>query len=104
MNIDWQITGCNVQPHPTLGLIVILVHYQVSMVSESGTPISLGGVESLPAPDPESFTPFEALQPEILIDWMWQNRGDAWKKNKEAELMALAQEKPMTFVPLPSRN
>lgn len=69
--VTWQVTGLTVLSSvEELSNVVIRVGWQATAISPKGTTAETGTITEVPAPDAESFTPYDKLTPEEVIGWV----------------------------------
>jgi hypothetical protein len=85
--MNWNISqlDCKVS-ESDLSDVCIVAHWQCSDTVD-GYSASVYATCSLPSPDPESFTPYDQLTQNEVLEWIWANGVD-----KDATEAAVAQQ------------
>jgi hypothetical protein len=85
--MNWNISrlDCKVS-EGDLSDVCIVAHWQCSDTVD-GYSASVYATCSLPSPDPESFTPYDQLTQNEVLEWIWANGVD-----KDATEAAVAQQ------------
>lgn len=70
-NYNWTISAldCEVSKDG-LSNVVETIHWRLSATNEDGVSSEIYGAESVPAPNPESFTEFDGLNKETIVSWL----------------------------------
>ena len=71
MNYNWTISAldCEVSKDG-LSNVVETIHWRLSATDEDGVSSEIYGAQSVPAPNPESFTEFDGLNKETIVSWL----------------------------------
>ena len=99
---NWQISALNCYPQQdNLTDVVFTVHWRCTGTAGEYT-ASVYSTCSLPAPDPENFTPYENLTLNQVLGWIWANGvdKDATEAAVQTQIDNLA-DPPVTNPPLP---
>lgn len=91
--ITWKVDSIDVKPEDgELTDVVYTVCWRV-YAEELDTSVSNYGVTTIPAPEEESFIPFEELDEEIVVEWVHSVMGEETVESiedaVEAELIAI---------------
>ena len=70
-NYNWTISAldCEVSKDG-LSNVVETIHWRLSVTNEDGVSAEIYGAQSVPAPNPESFTEFDSLNKETIVSWL----------------------------------
>ena len=70
-NYNWTISAldCEVSKDG-LSNVVETIHWRLSATNEDGVSSEIYGAQSVPAPNPESFTEFDGLNKETIVSWL----------------------------------
>ncbi len=97
--MDWQVSSleCRVQ-EGDLSDVVITAHWRVS-ATEDGYSASVYSTCSLPAPDPQNFTPYADLTKEEVLNWIWANGVDKAGTEAAVQQQIELQKNPVVVSP-----
>ena len=70
-NYNWTISAldCEVSKDG-LSNVVETIHWRLSVTDEDGVSAEIYGTQSVPTPNPESFTEFDSLSKETIVSWL----------------------------------
>ena len=70
-NYNWTISAldCEVSKDG-LSNVVETIHWRLSVTNEDGVSAETYGAQSVPTPNPESFTEFDSLNKETIVSWL----------------------------------
>lgn len=102
--MNWSIVALDV--HTKVGemdSVVYQVHWSAQMVDGEHS-ASIIGADSLTDPDPDSFTPFEDLDKDTVLEWLHAKMGEERLQQMEESLLSQIEDKkhPKSYTVRPS--
>lgn len=94
MSYNWKVSAMDYAvSQDGLSNVVTTVHWRVSKEDENGNSGSSYGTQSLPAPDPSSFTDWDNLDEFTVLSWTTNEMGEEQVAAIEASIDAQIAEK-----------